>query len=182
VRHIEELHRYVIELEMQDGRRFTSRVLSDGTLRLLALLALQYDPDQASVVCLEEPENGVHPRRLATVVELLKGMTTDLSGQALTPSDPHPEPLKQVLVNTHSPQLVDALTAEDLILVEESTRIEAGAPPQRCTRYRPVLARSEWGPLFNGATDEPTKARVHQQLDERELGELWTAGALGGVP
>ncbi len=177
VRYLEELHRYVVELTMTDGRRFSSRVLSDGTLRLLALLTLQYDPQQANTMMLEEPENGVHPRRLDTVIELLKEMSTNPDAGDADSSDP----LRQVLINTHSPYLVDALAPEDLILVEEQTRFGGnGATPRRQTRYRPVVPPSQ--PLFDRQTDKPTRARIHQLLEERDLGELWTNGALGGVP
>lgn len=181
VRHLEELHRYMVELDTDDGRRFSSRVLSDGTLRLLALLALQYDPDQAGVICLEEPENGVHPRRLVTVIELLKGMATDPLSEDADAADP----LRQVLVNTHSPHLVNALELDDLILVEGVTRFSGnGAPPTRYTTYRPVASPS-LGPLFAAQAaqnGEPTRERIRQLLEQRDLGELWTGGALGGVP
>jgi predicted ATPase len=131
VRHLEELHRYVVELQTQDGRRFSSRVLSDGTLRLLALLALQYDPEQAGVICLEEPENGVHPRRLTTIVSLLKGMANDPMSDDFAPADP--DPLRQVLINTHSPRLVDELAPEDLILVEAVTQFSGNGKSSRST-------------------------------------------------
>jgi predicted ATPase len=177
VRHLEDLHRYVVELDMEDGRRFSSRVLSDGTLRLLALLALQYDPDQAGVICLEEPENGVHPRRLATVIELLKSMASEPTSDDVAEDDP----LRQVLINTHSPLLVDALELDDLILVEEVTQFSRnGKQPARHTVYRPVVS-SSWGPLFAPQTDEPTLDRLHRLLEERDLGSLWIDGALGGV-
>jgi len=180
VQHLEELHEYLLELQTQDGRRFSSRVLSDGTLRLLGLLALQYDPNQAGVICLEEPENGVHPRRLETVVSLLKGMATNPEATDVPLDDP--PPLRQILMNTHSPHLVDQLQPADLVLVEAVERFaQNGKAPERHTIYRPVVPPI-WGPLFASPSDEATKERLHRLLEEQELGALWTNGALGGIP
>src|SRR5208282_1418974 len=61
--------RYVVQAKTQDGRTFSSRVLSDGTLRLLALAALKNDPDYHGVLCFEEPENGLHPGRLENLAQ-----------------------------------------------------------------------------------------------------------------
>lgn len=180
IQHLKDLHQYLVELQTQDGRRFSSRVLSDGTLRLLGLLALQYDPNQAGVICLEEPENGVHPRRLATVVTLLKSMATNPEAVDFPPDDL--SPLRQILMNTHSPHLVDQLQPEELILVEAVERFtQHGQAPERHTVYRPVVPPT-WGPLFPSASDDATKERLHRLLEDQELGALWTAGALGGVP
>jgi predicted ATPase len=180
IQHLKEVHQYLIELQIQDGRRFSSRVLSDGTLRLLGLLALQYGPNQAGVICLEEPENGVHPRRLETVVTLLKGMTTNPAA-ADFPLDDLP-PLRQILMNTHSPHLVDQLQPEDLILVEAVERFTAnGKAPERHTIYRPVVPLDGDSP-FASPNYEATKERLQRLLAEQELGALWTNGALGGIP
>lgn len=180
IQHLKEVHQYLLELQIQDGRRFSSRVLSDGTLRLLGLLALQYDPNQAGVICLEEPENGVHPRRLETVVTLLKGMATNPAATDF-PLDDLP-PLRQILMNTHSPHLVDQLQPEDLVLVEAVERFtQNGKAPERHTIYRPVVPPIG-GPLLASPSDEATKERLQSLLAEQELGALWTNGALGGIP
>jgi len=91
---------YIIWARMQDGRRFSSRVLSDGALRMLALVTLKNDPDHQGVLCFEEPENGVHPFRLKNIAQVLSELATDFS-------DPEQQdaPLRQLLSNTHSPVL-----------------------------------------------------------------------------
>jgi predicted ATPase len=53
--------RRLLAIVREDGREFVARVLSDGTLRFLALIALAYAPQPPGLVCFEEPENGVHP-------------------------------------------------------------------------------------------------------------------------
>lgn len=180
VRQLDELYRYLIELETLDGRRFSSRVLSDGTLRMLGLLALQYDADNVGLICLEEPENGVHPRRLKTVIDLLKGFATDPQREDV--ADDGFAPLRQVLINTHSPHLVRELEPKDLVLVEAVTQVGQHVHPVRYTNYRPVIPPTH-GPLFaREALHEPTQARLAALLEDRDLGALWVDGAIGGVP
>ncbi|MFC6145349.1 AAA family ATPase [Corynebacterium nasicanis] len=78
-----------------------ARSLSDGTLRFLALCVLQIDPSVEGLICLEEPENGIHPSNLGEMYSLLKSLAVD-------PELPVSEdnPLRQVIVNTHSPTYV----------------------------------------------------------------------------
>ena len=68
-----------------------ARVLSEGTLRLLGLLALTGVEDAPALVGFEEPENGVHPRRIQLIAELRK-----------TQEDPQGQ--TQKIVTTHSPR------------------------------------------------------------------------------
>ena len=92
---------YVIYLRSVDGKKYSSRVLSEGTLRLLALCILEHDSKHTGLLCFEEPENGIHPFRVKTMVELLKDLTTDFETRDM--------PLRQVIVNTHSPVLVNEI-------------------------------------------------------------------------
>lgn len=93
--------KYVVKIRTEDGRSFSSLVLSEGTLRLLALTTLKYDEKHRGVLCFEEPENGVNPMRVRQVVRLLRDLSTDFKKEEKTPF-----PARQVLVNTHSPVLV----------------------------------------------------------------------------
>ncbi len=77
----------------QDGTPYSSRVISEGTLRILALCAIAANPNPGSLVALEEPENGVHPRRIEIIADLLFAMSRR----------------RQVVVTTHSPTLVAAM-------------------------------------------------------------------------
>ena len=92
---------YVVKLKTEDKRVFSSKVLSEGTLRLLALCTIKYDNKFTGVLNFEEPENGVHPYRLEFVVNLLKEITTDF-----TQDEAKYLPLRQVITNTHSPKFV----------------------------------------------------------------------------
>jgi predicted ATPase len=80
---------------IQNGIPYSSRVVSEGTLRVLALCAIAVNPRPASLVAFEEPENGVHPRRVEAIAELL----TSLVAAGNT----------QLVVTTHSPVFAGAM-------------------------------------------------------------------------
>lgn len=78
--------------------------LSDGTIRFIALLAILLDPGIAPLICLEEPELGLHPDAIALIAELL----VEASRR------------KQLVVTTHSDALVSALSGHaESVLVSE---------------------------------------------------------------
>ncbi|HMV69601.1 MAG TPA: AAA family ATPase [Myxococcota bacterium] len=92
------------------------RALSDGTLRFLALVVLHLDPEAKGVIALEEPENGIHPTRVPALVDLLRSMAVD-------PRYPVDEdnPLRQVILNTHSPDVVRQLARDEVLWVDRVT-------------------------------------------------------------
>ena len=90
---------YIIKLKERDGNEYTSRVVSEGTLRILALCILGYDNKNTGVLCFEEPENGIHPNKIKFIVALLNNLATNIGNT-------NPSNLKQVIINTHSPVLV----------------------------------------------------------------------------
>ena len=79
--------------------------LSDGTLRYLCLLAILLDPSPPPLICIEEPELGLHPDILPGLADLLR----DASERC------------QLVVTTHSDTLIDALTdtAESVVVCEK---------------------------------------------------------------
>lgn len=99
-----------LEVITQGGNIFPARSLSDGTLRFLALAILELDETQSGLICLEEPENGIHPARISAVISLLKDIAVD-------PTDPEETILQQVIVNTHSPVVVSEIPESALIYV-----------------------------------------------------------------
>ncbi len=104
-----------VELKVKEnGILVPARVLSEGTLRVLGLLALSGAKDQPSLVGFEEPENGIHPRRLQLVAELFKTR----AGMGET----------QYIITTHSPILPDLMPDESLFVCKKvggETRIES---------------------------------------------------------
>jgi len=163
-------NRYVIWAKTQDGRAFSSRVLSDGTLRLLALVTLKNDPQHRGVLCFEEPENGVHPFRLKNMVELLRELATDFADPEQAEA-----PLRQLLVNTHSPVLVSQPgVLPGLLFAYLTTRVQPGkAPPVRITRILPVQPSPQLKlDLEIGDQEESyTLGEVLEYLNSADFGE-----------
>ena len=112
--------RLLLTLQVQDrnGATYPARSLSDGTLRFLALAVLALDPTAQGVICLEEPENGIHPGRIAAMLELLQEIAVDVT----RPVDRN-NPLRQVIVNTHSPAVVHLVPPDSLLIAETDQAI-----------------------------------------------------------
>lgn len=90
-----------------------ARSLSDGTLRFLALAIIETDPEMQGVICMEEPENGIHPKRIPAILELLEDIAVDI-----TMASGDDNPLRQVLINTHSPIVVSEIPDDSLLFAE----------------------------------------------------------------
>jgi hypothetical protein len=99
----------------RDGTAYPARALSDGTLRFLALTVLSIEPDSRGVICMEEPENGIHPERIPAMIQLLRDLTTDDQEQQPAGTG---EQLRQVIINTHSPSVVMQVPEDSLVMAE----------------------------------------------------------------
>lgn len=69
----EDKHRYLV-IEYRNGAKVPSWLVSDGTLRLLTLTIPAYLPDIEGTFLIEEPENGIHPRAIETVLQSLSSI------------------------------------------------------------------------------------------------------------
>jgi predicted ATPase len=123
VRVDEDRQRELLTLLVVDRNKnlHAARALSDGTLRFLALSILEFDPDAQGLLCFEEPENGIHPERIGSMLTLLKDLTVDVDepvGQD--------NPLRQVIVNTHSPGVVGLVEDNDLLVAHRKEVIVDG--------------------------------------------------------
>lgn len=100
---------YAFDVKLRQGQRFSSRVISDGTIRLIALLAVINDPDREGILCFEEPENGVHEGRIPLLIDILRQSTVSARGSS---------EYFQVLVNTHSPAVMYSLKPEEVLYAD----------------------------------------------------------------
>ena len=100
--------------EESSGLEIKSTSISDGTLRFLALAVLAEVPDETGVFCMEEPENGIHPGKLPDMNDLLHDIAVDVN-ETVSISNP----LRQVIVATHSPYFVQLQEKEELVLAKE---------------------------------------------------------------
>ncbi len=114
---------------------------SDGTLKFLCLLAILLHPKPPELICIEEPEIGLHPDALQVLGEVM------VEASART----------QLIITTHSADLVDALTAQPESVV--------------------VCERD-----FDGSTEfkRLSREKLAEWLEHYTLGDLWKKGEIGG--
>jgi len=114
--------------------------LSDGTMEWLALLAILLDPLPPKVVCLDEPDLGLHPDIIPTLADLLVDRSKYM----------------QIILTTHSDELVDALTdrPESVVVCEKK---------EGTTTFCRLI-----------------KSELSTWLQKYSLGELWNSGQIGG--
>jgi predicted ATPase len=120
-------------------RAITANLLSDGTLCFMCLLAALYDPEPPSILCIDEPEVSLHPQ----LIRLLASVLEEASDRM------------QIIVATHSPDLISALQNADDVVVAE--------------------AEDGWSTLKRLSQKD-----LQHWLQEYSLGELWESGEIGG--
>jgi predicted ATPase len=118
VRDDQRMETLTLEVGGRAGVVHPASSLSDGTLRFLVLATLAMDPEARGVICLEEPENGIHPERIPAMVRLLREIAVN-PDYAVDIENP----LRQVIVNTHSPVVIKALKEGELVYLDEQ-RVE----------------------------------------------------------
>lgn len=137
---------FQIDISMRDGAVFSSRVASDGTLRVLALLTLLHDPKHHGLVCFEEPENGIHPFRLKAVIKRLRELVTDIADEEIEEGDQ----LSQILLNSHSPVVLSCLEDNESMFADVvSIKEQDTGDMNRKTRLRKVKTQGELLPQEN---------------------------------
>lgn len=135
---VERDESYQVEFETRDGDVVPARLASDGTLRMLALLtAVLGEQAWNSLICIEEPENGIYPGRLRRLIDLLREATAWAGWHRGESERPPP----QVIVTTHSPVFLAALREHpELLRYVDTVRLDRC----RVTRAR-ALATAERG-------------------------------------
>ncbi len=129
----------------RDGTTHSAKALSDGTMRFLALAVLALDPEAQGLLCLEEPENGIHPERIPKILELLRDIATD-TNEEIGPDNP----LLQVIINTHSPSVVMQVPEDSLLVAELKETVHLGQRFKRvCFGYLPDTWRRLKNPEAN---------------------------------
>jgi predicted ATPase len=157
------------------GTLHPARALSDGTLRFLALAVLELDPKAQGLICLEEPENGIHPDRIPAMLRLLRDIPIDTTEPVAVDN-----PLRQVIVNTHSPSVV-AQAPDDSLLVAEPREMSfegkrflgvvfSSLPGTwRAAAGGPSVARGKLLAYLNPVTPQNPDEPQHRVVDRADL-------------
>jgi predicted ATPase len=140
-----------IDLVVEDGYRLPADRASGGVRLLLTFVALAYHPTPPRLVLLEEPETGVHPKRLGDIMMLLREIT----------EGKHGEHAAQVILTTHSPYLLDLVDMnQDQVLVfrrnEDGGRTAEPADP---VRLRTFLDEFKLGEVWYNRGEEGLLAK-----------------------
>ncbi len=112
VKRDKEHNALILQAAWKDRLFHDAAALSDGTLRFLALAVLEEEMSNG-LLCLEEPENGIHPARISAIVSLLEAIAMDTEEYADVDN-----PLRQVIINTHSPWLVQYVADNSLLFAK----------------------------------------------------------------
>lgn len=120
---------------------------SFGTVRLLALLVALHEPNPPQLTIIEEVDHGLHPYALDVLVDRMRAASERT----------------QIIAATHSPTLVNRLTADELIICDRD--------PETGESIIPALDRSALDDLLERAA-----------ANHWRPGEVWFSGVLGGDP
>lgn len=134
---------FVQFIEDRTGRPVESWQSSDGTLRALAILLAVETHPPTGVLLVEEPEQGLHPWAIRTLIAHLREVIA--------------ERRIQVILTTHSQQVLDSLDPQEVLVASRSAT--------EGTRFHTIA--------------EITGSSV---LERGDIGRMWVAGVLGGVP
>ena len=140
-----------------------ARALSDGTLRFLALSILELDTSAHGLLCFEEPENGIHPERIPSMLRLLKDLATDTEEEVGSDN-----PLRQVIVNTHSPTVVGLVEEADLLVAEPS---EVPVNGQRCRAVKFSWLEETWRQAANPKERPLSRGKLRYYLNPLAVAE-----------
>ena len=124
----EDKHLYLM-VRYKNGIEIPAWMLSDGTLRLLALTLLTYAPEKERVHLIEEPEIGVHPSAFEIIVQSLSSVYNG-----------------QVFITTHAPLLVGLSKSKDLLCfskTDQGTEIVRGDQHPLLTSWQSKLELSD---------------------------------------
>jgi len=107
----------------QTGDRIPAQQASDGAVLFLGILALAHLPDPPNLLLIEEPENGIYPKRLGEVITLLKQMVGRTDGTRFP----------QIILSTHSPYVLSFFEPEEATFLSRSPE-----KPDAGVRARPL--------------------------------------------
>lgn len=151
-----------LQVKFKDGLVLPAQSLSDGTLRFLGLAIIKEDPKSSGMICLEEPENGINPKKVEEMVKLLEEMATDTEYEV-----DDENPLRQVIINSHSPLVVSKVPDHSLYLaIEKEMYSERFKRKIKYTSFSGL--KGTWKTL-NDLVPETTLGEIISYLDSNQV-------------
>lgn len=153
-----------LQIRFRDGLVLPAQSLSDGTLRFLGLATIETDSSGSRLICMEEPENGISPKKINEMIELLEDMASDTEMEA-----DEGNPLRQVIINTHSPLVVRKVSDESLYMAREKEKyLEAFG---KKVKYTAFSALQDTWKTRNTPVETTTKGELLAYLDNTSVNE-----------
>ena len=126
-----------IHFEVQSGRTIRAQQASGGAILFLGFLAIAHLPEPPSLLLIEEPENGVYPKRLGEVIKILKQMVKREDGRHFP----------QIILTTHSPFVLSFFEPEEVTFLSRPRDQPDGPVRARPLRDAPNI-RERMGSEF----------------------------------
>nr|WP_293840688.1 AAA family ATPase [uncultured Arsenicibacter sp.] len=141
----------------RQGITYWADELSEGTLYFLALLCIIHQPNPPKLLLLEEPEKGIHPRRIEEVINFILGLADEKN--------------IQIILTTHSPIVVDLFKdmPESVFIFDKD---EEGT-----TRVKNLQKH-----IIEPEMQESERLGIDPPQYLNGLGQAWKVGFIGGVP
>lgn len=132
---------------------------SDGTLRMLAILAALHNP-RGGLIAIEEPENGVFPERLRHMLGLMQELVVN-PGEKVSAEPDVSEPLTQVLITSHSPLILEEVPSRNVAFLDTTTVLEEGVA-SHITRVRWIRGAGQRASVENERWPRVTESELTQ--------------------
>jgi hypothetical protein len=122
-------------LGTHNGNRVRAEQVSNGAILILGYLALSFLPKPPSLLLIEEPENGIYPKRLEQVITLLKELVSREEGVRFP----------QIIMTTHSPYLLSYFEPEEVTFLSRPKNDPSGPVRARPLRDAPNIRERLYG-------------------------------------
>lgn len=174
VREDPSLRTRTVFLGTSQEHEFSANVASDGTLRTLGLLVALYDPSEGSLICFEEPENGIFPKQLRDLIRQLQRLVWESIERR---RENRFSVISQLILSSHSPLMIRAVRRAEIgkhgnghpIVWFDLTTLGDGVTQSRATRSRIVVTRDQGEllghPRYRVPESEVTAFEVAGELD-----------------
>jgi ABC-type uncharacterized transport system ATPase subunit len=134
---------------LNDGTRVHADVMSEGLLYWLAFAVLPY-VDLTAILLIEEPENGLHPSRIAEVMQVLRAVSSHM----------------QVILATHSPLVINELQPEEVTILTRDAKTGTRATRMdRTTHFQQRQQVYALGELWLSFADGTSETALVPALD-----------------